>query len=47
MCKEKTNRAKLTLAKKRVVEEEIRETIRTADNFKFRSIVEEIKKEIL
>lgn len=47
MCKKKTSKAKLTLAEKRVTNEEIREMIRTADNSKFRNVVNEIKKELL
>jgi len=46
VCKEKTNKGKRMLAGKKVVDTEIREIIRHADNLKLRGKIEEIKEEL-
>lgn len=46
MCKEKTNKRKLVIAEKKIVDEEIKEAIRSIDNWKFHIVAEKIKKEL-
>lgn len=45
MCKEKTNKRKIVLAEKKIVDKEIKEIIRKNDNWRFRIVAEKIKNE--